>query len=70
MPRERRYQVESLPPYAKLPFAKNPGALISPAFAETFAKGLKDCRVAHLSSGIQYLQRIILMLSAPLPMSG
>lgn len=34
----------------------NPGALISPAFAESFAKGLKNCRVVQLASGIHYLQ--------------
>ena len=28
----------------------------SPAFAESFAKGLKNCRVVQLSSGIHYLQ--------------
>ena len=42
--------------YPKLLFAGNPGALISPAFAETFAKGLKDCRVVQLSSGLHFLQ--------------
>jgi haloalkane dehalogenase len=34
----------------------NPGALISPAFAESFAKMLKNCRVVQLSSGLHYLQ--------------
>jgi haloalkane dehalogenase len=42
--------------YPKLLFAGNPGALISPAFACTFAQGLKRCRVVALSSGIHYLQ--------------
>lgn len=42
--------------YPKLLFVGNPGALISPAFAESFAKGLKNCRVVQLSSGIHYLQ--------------
>ncbi len=42
--------------YPKLLFAGNPGALISPAFAESFAKRLKNCRVVHLASGIHYLQ--------------
>jgi pimeloyl-ACP methyl ester carboxylesterase len=40
----------------KLLFVGNPGALISPAFAESFAKGLKDCRVVRLSSGLHFLQ--------------
>jgi haloalkane dehalogenase len=31
-------------------------SLVSPAFAESFAKGLKNCRVLQLSSGIHYLQ--------------
>ncbi len=42
--------------YPKLLFVGNPGAIISPAFAESFAKGLKDCRVVQLSSGLHYLQ--------------
>jgi haloalkane dehalogenase len=42
--------------YPKLLFAGNPGALVSPAFAESFAKGLKNCRAVQLSSGIHYLQ--------------
>ena len=42
--------------YPKLLFAGNPGALISPTFAENFAKGLKNCRLVQLDSGIHYLQ--------------
>jgi len=42
--------------YPKLLFVGNPGALISPASAEMFAKGLKNCRVVPLSSGLHYLQ--------------
>jgi haloalkane dehalogenase len=42
--------------YPKLLFVGNPGALISPAFAENFAKRLKNCRVVQLSSGLHYLQ--------------
>ena len=42
--------------YPKLLFVGNPGALISPAFAESSAKGLQNCRVVQLSSGIHYLQ--------------
>jgi haloalkane dehalogenase len=41
--------------YPKLLFVGNPGALVSPAFAGSFAKGLKNCRVVQLSSGIHYL---------------
>jgi haloalkane dehalogenase len=42
--------------YPKLLFVGNPGALISPEFAESFARGLKNCRVVHLGSGLHYLQ--------------
>jgi haloalkane dehalogenase len=42
--------------YPKLLFVGNPGALISPAFAEGFRKQLKNCRVVQLSSGLHYLQ--------------
>jgi haloalkane dehalogenase len=42
--------------YPKLLFAGNPGALVSQAFAESFAKGLENCRVVQLSSGLHYLQ--------------
>jgi haloalkane dehalogenase len=42
--------------YPKLLFVGNPGALISPAFAESFAKQLKNCRVVQLSSGMHFLQ--------------
>jgi len=42
--------------YPKLLFAGNPGAIVSPAFAESFAKGLKTCRLVQLSSGLHYLQ--------------
>jgi haloalkane dehalogenase len=42
--------------YPKLLFVGNPGALVSPAFAEKFAKGLKNCKVVQLGSGLHYLQ--------------
>jgi len=42
--------------YPKLLFAGDPGALISPAFAESFAKGLKNCGLVQLPSGLHYLQ--------------
>jgi haloalkane dehalogenase len=41
--------------YPKLLFAGDPGALVSPAFAESFASGLKNCRVIHIGPGIHYL---------------
>jgi haloalkane dehalogenase len=42
--------------YPKLLFVGDPGALVSPAFAASFAKGIKNCRLVQLDSGIHYLQ--------------
>jgi haloalkane dehalogenase len=42
--------------YPKLIFAGDPGAIVSPALAESFAKELKNCRLVQLSSGLHYLQ--------------
>jgi haloalkane dehalogenase len=42
--------------YPKLLFAADPGALISPAFAEEFAGKLKDCRLVRLGAGVHFLQ--------------
>jgi haloalkane dehalogenase len=42
--------------YAKLLFVGNPGALISPAFAEKFAAELKNCQLVHLGAGAHFLQ--------------
>ncbi|MGO9433333.1 MAG: hypothetical protein ACLP00_03450 [Terracidiphilus sp.] len=42
--------------YPKLLFVGDPGALISPAFAESFAKRLNNCRLVQLWSGLHYLQ--------------
>jgi haloalkane dehalogenase len=53
---EKAHRALAQSSYPKLLFAGNPGALIPPAFAESFAKGLKNCRVVQLSSGIHYLQ--------------
>jgi haloalkane dehalogenase len=41
--------------YPKLLFAGDPGALVSPGFAEGFARGLKNCKVVHIGPGIHYL---------------
>jgi haloalkane dehalogenase len=41
--------------YPKLLFAGDPGALVSPAFAESFADSLKSCRLVHIGPGIHYL---------------
>ncbi len=42
--------------YPKLLFAGNPGALVSPEFAETFAARLHDCQLVQLGAGAHYLQ--------------
>jgi haloalkane dehalogenase len=42
--------------YPKLLFAGDPGALVSPVFADNFAKKLNNCRVVHLGPGRHYLQ--------------
>jgi haloalkane dehalogenase len=42
--------------YPKLLFVGDPGALVSPAFAEEFAKGLRNSSVVHLGPGAHYLQ--------------
>jgi haloalkane dehalogenase len=42
--------------YPKLLFAGDPGALVSPAFAESFANGLKNCRLIHIGPGLHFLQ--------------
>lgn len=42
--------------YPKLLFAGNPGALVSPAFAEAFAATLHDCQLIQLGPGAHYLQ--------------
>ncbi|AXC12176.1 Hydrolase [Acidisarcina polymorpha] len=42
--------------YPKLLFVGDPGALISPAFAEEFVKGLKNASLVKLRSGLHYLQ--------------
>jgi haloalkane dehalogenase len=42
--------------YPKLLFTGNPGALVSPTFAESFAKKIKNLRVVRLGAGRHYLQ--------------
>ena len=42
--------------YPKLMFAAEPGALVSPAFAEEFAGKLKDCRLVRFGAGVHFLQ--------------
>src|SRR6266852_4739657 len=42
--------------YPKLLFVGDPGALVSPAFAERFAATLRNCRLVQLGAGAHYLQ--------------
>lgn len=42
--------------YTKLLFVGDPGALVSPVFADSFAKTLKNLRVVKLGAGRHYLQ--------------
>jgi haloalkane dehalogenase len=42
--------------YPKLLFSANPGALVSPALAEDFARTLTDCRPVRLGDGVHFLQ--------------
>ena len=42
--------------YPKLLFAAEPGALVSPAYAEELAGKLKDCRFVKLDDGLHFLQ--------------
>src|SRR5258705_65920 len=53
---EKAHEALAKSAYPKLLFVGNPGAIVSPAFAENFAKGLKNCRLVQLSSGLHYLQ--------------
>jgi haloalkane dehalogenase len=42
--------------YPKLLFAADPGALVSPALAESLARELDDCRLVKLGAGVHLLQ--------------
>jgi haloalkane dehalogenase len=53
---ERAHAALASSHYPKLLFAGDPGALVSPAFAERFAAGLNDCRFLRLGAGKHYLQ--------------
>jgi haloalkane dehalogenase len=53
---EKAHEALTQSTYPKLFFVGDPGAIVSPAFAESFAKGLKNCRLVQLSSGLHYLQ--------------
>jgi haloalkane dehalogenase len=53
---ERAHRALAQSSYPKLLFTGNPGVLVSPTFAESFAKKLKNLRVVQLGAGRHYLQ--------------
>ena len=53
---EQAHAAHAASTYPKLLFAADPGALVSPAVAEDFARKLHDCRFIKLGSGLHYLQ--------------
>jgi haloalkane dehalogenase len=53
---EKAHESLAASAYPKLLFAADPGALISPAFAEEFARKLHDCRLVKLGAGVHFLQ--------------
>jgi len=52
---EKAHRALAQSSYPKLLFAGEPGALVSPAFAERFGSGLKNCKVIHVGPGLHYL---------------
>jgi haloalkane dehalogenase len=53
---ERAHAALAASTYPKLLFAADPGALVSPAFAEEWARKLTNCRLVRLGDGIHFLQ--------------
>jgi haloalkane dehalogenase len=53
---EKAHEVLAQSTYPKLLFAGDPGAIVSPAMAQSVVKGLKNCRLVQLSSGLHFLQ--------------
>jgi haloalkane dehalogenase len=53
---ERAHAALTSSRYPKLLFAGDPGALVSPAFAESFAARLYDCRLVQVGAGAHFLQ--------------
>lgn len=53
---EKAHEALAVSNYPKLLFAGDPGALIPTAFAEDFAKRLRNCRLIKLGKGLHYLQ--------------
>jgi haloalkane dehalogenase len=53
---EKAHEVLAQSTYPKLLFAGDPGAIVSPAMAQSVVKGLKSCKLVQLSSGLHFLQ--------------
>ena len=53
---EHAHMALSRSSYPKLLFRGDPGVLVSPVFAGSFAKRLNNCTVVHLGPGLHYLQ--------------
>jgi haloalkane dehalogenase len=53
---ERAHVALAQSTYPKLLFSAEPGALVSPAFAEEVVRKLKDCRLVKLGDGVHFLQ--------------
>jgi haloalkane dehalogenase len=53
---ERAHAALRASQYSKLLFVGDPGALVSPAFADDFARTVHDCAVVRLGTGRHYLQ--------------
>ncbi|HEY8368106.1 MAG TPA: haloalkane dehalogenase, partial [Thermodesulfobacteriota bacterium] len=53
---ERDHEALRASTYPKLLFCGDPGALISPAAAASYAAALVDCRLVNLGAGAHYLQ--------------
>jgi haloalkane dehalogenase len=53
---EKAHAALAISTYPKLLFSADPGALVSPAVAEEFARKLMDCRLIKLRDGIHFLQ--------------
>jgi haloalkane dehalogenase len=53
---EKAHRALAYSSYPKLLFTGDPGALVSPTFAQSFAKRLKNLRVVQLGAGRHYLQ--------------
>jgi haloalkane dehalogenase len=53
---EKAHAALAVSTYPKLLLAAEPGALVSPAFAEEIAGRLKDCRLVRLGAGLHFLQ--------------